>query len=75
MNEIRQNCDADVKIYLVGNKSDAENRAVSADKALAFAKKEGIHQAFEASAKTGENVREMFMLAAKDLYLQEIAAL
>ena len=60
LNFIKQNLDvnAATKLVLVGNKIDLE-RKVSASKAEAFAKKEGM-VCYEVSAKTNQNVVELF---------------
>ena len=60
MNFIKQNLDvsASTKLILVGNKIDLE-RKVSTSKAEEFAKKEGM-VCYEVSAKTNQNVVELF---------------
>ena len=60
LNFIKQNLDvnAATKLILVGNKIDLE-RKVNASKAEAFAKKEGM-VCYEVSAKTNQNVVELF---------------
>ena len=60
LNFIKQNLDvsASTKLILVGNKIDLE-RKVSTSKAEAFAKKEGM-VCYEVSAKTNQNVVELF---------------
>lgn len=55
-------------VYLVGNKSDFEGqREVTFERAIDFAKKNGIHKCFETSAKTGSSVEELFSCASKDI--------
>ena len=50
-----------VPIILVGTKVDeTDKRSVSKDEALAFARKEGLLTYIEVSAKTGENINELF---------------
>ena len=56
-------------IYLVGNKSDMDNREVSQETAIKMAKENGIHKVFETSAKTGTGVQELFSCCAKELFL------
>jgi GTPase SAR1 family protein len=57
--------------FLVGNQVDNEDsREVSGDKANAYAKEAGIAKVNETSAKTGENVENIFITAAKMLYAQ-----
>ena len=60
LNFIKQNLDvsASTKLILVGNKIDLE-RKVSTSKAEEFAKKEGM-VCYEVSAKTNQNVVELF---------------
>lgn len=47
-----------------------EEREVQMDRAIEFAKQHAIHKVFETSAKTGDNVEEVFSCAAKELFLQ-----
>ncbi len=50
-----------IPIVLVGTKIDnKEQRQVSYDDAMDFARKEGLLTYMEVSAKTGENVKELF---------------
>lgn len=37
---------------------------------MEFAKEYKLHKVFETSAKTGQNVEEVFAMVAKELYLQ-----
>jgi Ras-related protein Rab-14 len=58
-------------VYLIGNKSEMEEqREVTFQRALEFAKEYKLHKVFETSAKTGYNVEEVFAMVAKELYLQ-----
>jgi len=60
-----------VRIYLIGNKSELEEqREITFDRAIEFAKTHGIHKCFETSAKTGANVEDVFSCAGKELYQQ-----
>lgn len=71
LKEIQQHAAEDVKIYLIGNKAEMEEeREVQMDRAIEFAKQHAIHKVFETSAKTGDNVEEVFSCAAKELFLQ-----
>ena len=55
-------------IYLIGNKCEMEQeRQVEFERALEFATNNGIHKFFEVSAKSGENVKEVFSIVTKDL--------
>ena len=47
-----------------------EEREVQKDRAIEFAKQHAIHKVFETSAKTGDNVEEVFSCDAKELFLQ-----
>ncbi len=60
LNEIRK-LPHNTQIVLVGTKIDNhEKRTVSKEDALNFARKEGLLTYMEVSAKTGENVKELF---------------
>ena len=73
LKEIKQHANEDVRIYLIGNKSELESgREVQFDRAVEFAKQNGIHKCFETSAKTGQNVEEVFSCAGKELYNHEV---
>lgn len=47
-----------------------EQREVQFDRAVEFAKSHGIHKVFETSAKTGNNVEDVFSCSGKELFLQ-----
>ena len=65
---IENNVNIDEKIIiLVGNKIDAENREVTADEAKIFAKENNMIY-FEASAKTGFGIKEIFDYIYKEIY-------
>ena len=69
LKEIQQHAAEDVKIYLIGNKSEMEDqREVQFDRAIDFAKAHNIHKVFETSAKTGFNVEDVFSCAGKELF-------
>jgi small GTP-binding protein len=50
-------------LILVGNKLDLDNRQVSSDQAINYTNSKNIHY-IETSAKTGENLEEVFKMAA-----------
>ena len=65
----RQNESPDTRFFLVGNKIDLENqREVSKEAIENFIKENNFDLYIEASAKTGENVKNIFIEAAKLLY-------
>lgn len=43
-------------------------REVSFERAIEFAKANGIHKCFETSAKTGKSVEETFSCSGKDIF-------
>jgi len=57
--------DANCIIALAGNKSDMD-RVVEKDEASAFAEENGILY-METSAKTGQNIKELFLAIARRL--------
>ena len=69
LNELKVNSNPDVKIFLIGNKSDLEsNREVSNKEAENFKMENSVNLFMEASAKTGFNAQEIFIEASKILY-------
>jgi small GTP-binding protein len=69
LKEIRTYANPDVKLFLIGNKSDLESkREVSEDKARRYTDENKILYFAETSAKTGTNCNDMFIHAAKLLY-------
>ena len=74
LKEIKQHASEDVLIYLVGNKAELESeREIKMDRAIEYAKANGIHKCFETSAKSGMMVEEVFSCAGKNLYQQIVA--
>jgi small GTP-binding protein len=68
LNEVHSLCDPTAVVILVGNKSDlAANRAVTMAEAQEFAQHHHITY-IEASAKSGDNVREAFLRGATLVY-------
>ena len=71
LNEIRTNGSPDMNIYLIGNKVDLEGkRVISKERAETFAQDNDIKMFLETSAKTGFNAQNLFIEAAKLLYIQ-----
>ena len=71
LSEVKQHATEDVRIYMVGNKSEMEEqREVTYERAVEMARAQKIHRVFETSAKTGYNVEELFASVAKELYAQ-----
>ena len=67
--ELKANNSPDTKLMLVGNKLDlAEKREVSYEEGKEYADDYGFIDFFETSAKTGENIKNMFIKAATVLY-------
>ena len=48
----------------------SEQREISFERAVEFARKNGVHKCFETSAKTGASVEDLFSCAGKNLYQQ-----
>ena len=56
---------------MIANKKDKErDREVPTIRGEAFAKEKGMNGFLETSAKTGENVEQAFMTAARELFKQ-----
>jgi Ras-related protein Rab-2A len=72
-NEIREQSNPDIKIFLIGNKTDLEeNRQVTKEEANSFVQEHNIDFFIETSAKTGFNAQNVFLEAAKTLYLEHL---
>ena len=69
--ELQRRGDANVVIALAGNKLDVEGRVVEKEEAAAFAEENGIIY-METSAKTAQNVRELFLAVARKLPRNEV---
>ena len=69
LSEVKQHATEDVRVYMIGNKGDlADQREVTRERAVEMAKANKIHRVFETSAKTGDNVEEVFATVARELY-------
>ena len=69
LKDIKTNSSPDVKIFLVGNKSDLEeDRTVTTEEAKKLLDDLEFDYFIESSAKTGLNIENIFVYAAKLLY-------
>ena len=69
LKDLKSNANPDVKIFLIGNKSDLEDeRTVKKEVAEQFKKDYDLDLFMETSAKTGLNTQELFAEAGKLLY-------
>ena len=69
LNEIKTKGNPDAKIFLVGNKNDLEDkRVVSTEEGKKFADDNLMNFFIETSAKSGNNIQELFKNAAIILY-------
>ena len=69
LTDLKSQANPDVRIFLVGNKSDLEDeRKVSKEEGLKFKNDQGLDLFMETSAKTGYNARNVMIEAAKLLY-------
>ena len=69
MKDLRECSSPDLKIFLIGNKSDLEeSRVVTYEQGLKFKEDNNIYFFTETSAKTGKNTQEVFIEAARVLY-------
>ncbi|KAF7544535.1 hypothetical protein G7046_g9769 [Stylonectria norvegica] len=73
LSDLRQIAEPDIVVILVGNKADlaqqADNkREVTREEAEEWARKNGVMEYVETSAKSGENVEKAFMRVAERIY-------
>ena len=74
LNEVKAKGNPDVKIFLVGNKSDLEeNRKVSIEEGQKFYEEHKLNLFVETSAKTGLNVQDLFKKVAMILNQDHMA--
>ena len=70
LNDAKSNTGKNCHYFLIGNKKDLEyERQVSKEEGEKFAKEKNFDFFIETSAKTGENLKAIFIVAAKILYL------
>ena len=71
LNDVKTQSNPDVKIFLIGNKADLEEkRQISREAGEKFCNDHKLAFFLETSAKTGFNVQNVFIQVAKELYLQ-----
>jgi Ras-related protein Rab-2A len=71
LNDIKTQSNPDVKIFLIGNKADLEDkRKITRAQGEKFCNDHKLSFFIETSAKTGFNVQNVFIQVAKELYLQ-----
>ena len=71
LNDIKTQSNPDIKIFLIGNKADLEDkRKISKEIGEKFCNNHKLSFFIETSAKTGFNVQNVFIQVAKELYLQ-----
>ena len=69
LKDLKSNANPDVKIFLIGNKSDLEDeRTVKKEVAEQFKKDYELDLFMETSAKEGINAKELFTEAAQILF-------
>ncbi|KAF6839255.1 GTP-binding protein rab2 [Colletotrichum plurivorum] len=73
LNDLRQIAEPDIVVILVGNKADLtqetdNKREVTREEAEDWARKNGVFEYVETSAKSGENVEKAFMRVAERIY-------
>ena len=67
--DLKLNSSPDIKLFLIGNKSDLENeRIISKNDAEKIKEDYEMDYFIETSAKTGMNAQEIFIEAARLLY-------
>ena len=69
LKDLKSNSNPDIKVFLIGNKADLEDkRVVEREVAENFKKDYDLDLFMETSAKTGFNAKELFAEAAKVLF-------
>ena len=75
LNDLKNQANPNVRVFLVGNKSDLENeRVVSKEEGEKSKDEKKLDRFFETSAKTGENARSALLEEAKLLYKDYLKA-
>ena len=68
LEDLRQHTEADLPVFIVGNKTDLE-RNVSQEEAKGFMEQNNLQFFTECSAKSGYNVKDIFIEVVKCLYI------
>ena len=75
LNDLKNQANPNVRVFLVGNKSDLESeRVISKEQGEKFKEEKKLDKFIETSAKTGENARGALLEAAKLLYKDYLKA-
>ena len=75
LNDLKSQANPNVRVFLVGNKSDLEDeRVVPREEGERFKEEKKLDRFMETSAKTGENARGVLLEAAKLLYKDYLKA-
>ena len=75
LNDLKNQANPNVRVFLVGNKSDLVNeRVISKEQGERFKEEKKLDKFIETSAKTGENARSVLLEAAKLLYKDYLKA-
>ena len=75
LNDLKNQSNPNVRVFLVGNKSDLENqRVITKEEGERFKEEKKLDRFIETSAKTGENARSALLEAAKLLYKDYLKA-
>ena len=73
LNDIKTQSNPDIKIFLIGNKVDLEDkRQISKEKGENFCREHNLNCFMETSAKTGFNAQNLFMKAGTLLYEEHL---
>ena len=68
LKQVKLNADPNCKIFLIANKVDLPEKVISSEDGLNLKKEHGFECYMETSAKTGVNVKELFVNCALSLY-------
>ena len=75
LNDLKNQSNPNVRVFLVGNKSDLEDqRVITKEEGERFKEEKKLDRFIETSAKTGENARGALLEAAKLLYKDYLKA-